>query len=234
VLLERDLAVSVPGSLSERPLLTLLQLGGAPRPRLVASRAALIIIDAQREYAEGPVMVDGLDAAMKEIGRLRSWAKGARVPVIHVRHEGRSGAPLFGAGSMGADFLPGCVPAAGEVVVTKRLPNSFAQTDLQTVLKQAGRDHLVLAGFMTHMCVDTTARAALDLGYQTAIVAAATADRRLPDLHGVPIPSSLVARSSLAALADRFATVLEDTAALVSLIDLPENPCRGGSQWLPG
>ena len=67
---------------------------------------------------------------------------------------------------------------------------------------------------MTHMCVSSTVRAALDLGYRCSVVAGACATRDLPDGAGGVIAANQLQRAELAALADRFATVLADAAAL--------------------
>jgi nicotinamidase-related amidase len=68
---------------------------------------------------------------------------------------------------------------------------------------------------MTHMCVEATARAALDHGFKTTVVAAATATRDLPDpLTGNTVPAAEVQRNALAALADRFATISANAAAI--------------------
>ena len=73
-------------------------------------------------------------------------------------------------------------PGPGEPVVIKNYPNSFVGTDLDARLRQAPGRELILAGFMTHMCVDSTARGAFNLGYHPTVVASATATRTLPDL----------------------------------------------------
>ena len=112
--------------------------------------------------------------------------------------------------------MPLLTPAAGEVVVRKTLPNAFAGTDLDALLKSTGRTELIIAGFMTHMCVSATARAALDLKYRTTVVANAAATRDLPDPLGGTIPASVVHRVALSELADRFAIVVKDTAALTA------------------
>jgi nicotinamidase-related amidase len=69
---------------------------------------------------------------------------------------------------------------------------------------------LVMIGFMTHMCVSSTARAAVDLGYRVTINAAACATRNLPDGAGSAIPAATVHRVALAELADRFAIVVHE------------------------
>ena len=68
---------------------------------------------------------------------------------------------------------------------------------------------------MTHMCVEATARAAIDLGLKATVVASGTATRNLPDpLTGATVPATEVQRNALAALADRFATIVADQAAI--------------------
>ncbi len=96
----------------------------------------------------------------------------------------------------------------------KPLPNAFAQTDLAEKLEAAGRKQLIVTGFMTHMCVSSTVRAALDLGYRCTVVANACATRDLPDGKGGVIAASALHDAELAALADRFCTVVPDAASL--------------------
>jgi len=73
----------------------------------------------------------------------------------------------------------------------------------------------VLVGFMTHLCVEATARASIDLGFKATVIASATATRPLPDpLGGPAIGAEEVQRNALAAMADRFATVAAKVDAL--------------------
>lgn len=111
-------------------------------------------------------------------------------------------------------FAPEAAPAPSETVITKTLPNAFAGTALDAVLRQIGRKQLIVAGCMTHMCVSATVRAALDHGYPATVVAAACATRDLSDGHGGVIAAATVHRVALAELADRFATVVENVAVL--------------------
>ena len=72
----------------------------------------------------------------------------------------------------------------GETVLVKSLPNAFAGTPLADLVRATGRREIVIAGFATHMCVSATARSALDHGFRTTVVAAATATRDLPHVCG--------------------------------------------------
>jgi nicotinamidase-related amidase len=102
-------------------------------------------------------------------------------------------------------------PQNGEPVVVKNFPNSFVQTDLDDVLKTANATNLVLAGFMTHMCVNSTARGAFNLGYSPTVVASATATRALPGLGDDTVSAEAMQAASLAAMADLFAVVVPGT-----------------------
>jgi nicotinamidase-related amidase len=77
-------------------------------------------------------------------------------------------------------------------------------------LKTAGASNLVLAGFMTHMCVNSTARGAFSLGYAPTVVASATATRALPGLGDETVSAAAMQSASLAAMADLFAVVVPD------------------------
>lgn len=195
---------------------SLLQIVKAPLHPSPLDTSALVIIDAQLEYQNGKLPLDGIDNAVLEAAKLLKLARERGVPVFHVVHHSPAGAPLFAEDGPYAPIMPLLTPAAGEVVVRKTLPNSFAGTDLDALVKSTGRTELIIAGFMTHMCVSATARAATDLKYRSTVVANATATRDLPDPLGGTIPASVVHRVALTELADRFAIVVKDTAALTA------------------
>lgn len=194
---------------------TLRDLRGATRPPAIdPASAALVIIDAQQEYMRGPLALEGMPQALAEIVRLRAWAAAHHVPVIHVRQESPAGAAVFAAGSPGAEIIGTVAPAPGEPVVTKVYPNAFNKTDLQPLLQELGRRQLILTGFMAHMCLDSTSRAAFDLDYQVFVVASATAERAIPGPDGNVVDAQTLRRVTLTSLNDRFAWVLPDAAAL--------------------
>lgn len=195
---------------------TLLQIAGAAPRSPQWKDAALILIDHQAEYTKGGVPLAGIDAAISEIAQLLKQARAAGAPVFHVVHHAKSGAALFDPQREYVNIIDGLEPQEGEVTVIKALPNSFANTTLDAELKKAGKKELIIAGFATHMCISATTRSALDHGYVSTVVAAACATRDLPDaLGGGVVSAAEVQRASLAALADRFATVVPSAAALV-------------------
>lgn len=197
---------------------SLLAMAGAPLEPSPWDKAALVLIDAQMEYVEGKLPLYGIRPALQEAARVLDLAREKGAPVIHIVHHGRPGGALFNPDGPLSKIAPEVAPVKGEAVIPKGLPNAFAKTDLQKTLEATGRKELVVVGFMTHMCVSASVRAALDLGYRTTVVADATATRDLPDplmcpeSHGVQ-KADTVHRATLAALADRFAIVVRNARA---------------------
>ena len=196
------------------PPRTLLEIAGVSvsPPRL--RDATIVVIDAQHEYVDGVLALPCVGPALDEIGNLLARARATTTPIIHIVHHGPESGP-FAPDSAGAEIASPATPAPGEAVLGKRLPNAFASTDLANRVAALKRAHIVLVGFMTHMCVEATARAAIDNGLRATVIASATATRDLPDpLTGAVVPAAEVHRNALAALADRFATVVPNVAAI--------------------
>ena len=187
---------------------TLREHAGTAWPPARFDEAVLLLIDAQREYTEGKLRLDGVGAAVEAIAGLLDKARRAGTPIVHVAQNGKPGGALFDPDGPMSRFIAGVEPGAGETTVIKSLPNAFAKTDLDARLKATGRTDLIVAGFMTHMCISAATRVATDLGYRATVVAGATATRDLPDGNGGVIDAATVHRVALAELADRFATVV--------------------------
>ena len=194
------------------PPKTLLEMAGAAKASPKLATSALVVIDAQNEYVDGALALPGARPALQEIAALLARARALQIPVIHIVHQGKG---LFAPDTPGAEIAADAAPAPGEPVLTKKLPNAFASTDLADRLHALKSGAIIVVGFMTHMCVEATARAAIDLGFTAAVVASATATRDLPDpLTGATVPAAEVQRNALAALADRFATVVATQAGV--------------------
>ena len=170
---------------------------------------ALLLVDIQNDYFPGGAMeLPGSLAAAENAALLLGRARERNVPVFHVMHEShRPGATFFLPGTPGAGLHPLFSPLSSETVVTKHFPNSFRGTGLHDRLSGAGVDRLVVAGMMTQMCIDTTVRAATDLGYGCVLVSDACAARALA-WEGRPIPAEEVHAVFLAALSGLFAEVI--------------------------
>jgi nicotinamidase-related amidase len=173
------------------------------------SNTALLIIDIQQDYFPGGKMVlEGADAAAARAREALAAFRAGRMPVLHVKHLSlRPGAGFFVPGTPGVEIHPGVAPAAGEPVIEKNFPNSFRGTPLKAQLQSAGIEHLVVAGMMTHMCVDASVRAAFDDGYRVTLLADACATRA-QSWGGETVPARQVHAAFLAALGAVYATIL--------------------------
>ncbi len=192
---------------------TLLQMAGADLTPASWEEGALVLIDCQNEYLDGMLKLPGVEAALDQCAKLLARARERGAPVIHIRHQGKAGG-AFDWDAPGGAIADAVAAAADEPVIAKTLPNSFAGTTLAETLKATARAKPIICGFMTHMCVSATARAALDLGYFSTVVAAACATRDLPDGSGGIVAAAELHRAELAALSDRFCVIAPDAAAL--------------------
>ena len=193
---------------------TLLELAGADLrpPRL--RDASLVLIDLQYEYLAGPIALPDARRAIANSAKLLARARAAGTSIFHVAHKGRPGGLFDRAAERGA-IVAELAPLASEPVIEKGLPNAFAGTDLQARLAATERKDIILAGLMTHMCISSTARAGLDLGYRITVDANSCATRDLPDGRGGSIQAATVHEVALAEMSDRFAIIARGDGALV-------------------
>jgi len=186
---------------------TMRALSGLPLTPAGLDESVLVLIDCQNTYTRGVMELDGVATALDEAATLLERARSAGIPVIHIQHDDGPDSLYDIRGDSGA-IVDRVAPRGDEPVIVKTYPNAFVQTEFQGTLASLDAKNLVLAGFMTHMCVNSTARGAFNLGYAPTVVAAATATRALPGLHGGVVSASAIQDASLAAMADLFAVVV--------------------------
>ena len=177
---------------------------GTDAPSLKGS--ALVMIDFQNTYREGVMQLEGVEPAIKEGAKILAKARDAGIPIFHIQHDAGAGSPYDLNERVGA-IADEVAPKGGEAIIVKNYPSAFVGTDLQKQLEAAGVKDLILAGFMTHMCVNSTARSAFNLGFSPTIVASTTATRNLPGPDGSVVSAASLQSASLAAVADLFAVV---------------------------
>ena len=171
-------------------------------------KTALVIIDIQNDYFPGGnnELVNSGDASLKARQLLNAFRE-KDLPVIHIQHLSvRPGAGFFIPGTKGAAIHDNVLPLENEKVFTKNFPNSFRDTGLLNYLQQMEIEHLVIAGMMSHMCVDATARAAKDLGYSISIASDACATKDLV-IENNTVKANDVHNSFMAALSYFYADV---------------------------
>jgi nicotinamidase-related amidase len=164
-------------------------------------KTALLLIDIQKDYFPGGRMelVKPLEAAKQAYELLQCFREHHQLHV-HIQHVSTApGASYFLPGTTGTDIHDAVAHFEGEPLVIKHFPNSFRETNLFDLLKGSDIGRVIITGMMTHMCVDATARAAADFGFQTMVAEDACATRDLT-YGDITIPAEHVHKAFLAAL----------------------------------
>ena len=171
-------------------------------------KKALLIIDIQNDYFPGGRMeLEGSDAASERAAELVAGFRERGLPVIHVQHLSvRPGATFFLPDTDGVNIHTRVAPLDRETLIQKHFPNAFRETALHEHLRKAGIDELVIAGMMTHMCVDATTRAAADQGLRCSLAHDACATRALT-FGDTRVPAEHVQCSFVSALSGTYAVV---------------------------
>jgi nicotinamidase-related amidase len=147
---------------------------------------------------------------------LAAWRTTAR-PIYHVRHDSTEPHSHYRPGQAGHQFKPEAMPHPGEPVVAKRTNSAFIGTDLESRLRQAGVQTLIVAGVITNNSVEATVRMAGNLGFATFVVEDACFTFGRMDWAGTWRTAAEVHAMSLANLADEYAIVLTTAEILAAL-----------------
>ena len=128
---------------------------------------ALLVIDVQQEYFKGALPISYPAGHLHAILQVMDNAAKAGVPTAVIRHhQADSESPIFRLNSEMWQLHPEVAERPRSILIEKQLPGSFTGTGLEAWLRQVGADTVSIAGYMTHMCCDTTARQAFHLGYK--------------------------------------------------------------------
>jgi nicotinamidase-related amidase len=185
-------------------------MGFNPAP---LKESALVMVDCQNTYRRGVMQLSHVEPAILVAQQLLQIARDLHIPIIHIQHDAGVGTPYDVTAEIG-QISDEVAPKNGESVITKNYPNAFIATPLEAQLKALRIEHVVLAGFMTHMCINSTARGAFNLGFKPTVVASACATRSLVGPNGKVIDAQTMHDSALAAIRDLFAVVVDDVASL--------------------
>ncbi|MER8041444.1 isochorismatase family protein [Streptomyces sp. NPDC094032] len=191
---------------------TLRDLNGFDRTPASLADATLLLIDYQNTYTRGVMELDGWEAALESAAELLARARAAGATVVHVVNDGGEGTPYDIRAEIGR-IHPRVAPVEGEAVVVKTAPDAFVGTDLAEHLDAAGHKDLVVAGFMTHMCVAFTTAGAFLRGDRPTVVADACATRPLGSAVA-EVSAEELHRAALATIGDLYGVVVPNGAAL--------------------
>ncbi|MDR5778572.1 cysteine hydrolase family protein [Caballeronia sp. LZ065] len=189
-------------------------------------RRALIVIDVQNEYVTGnlPIEYPDVNVSLANIGRAMDAAQRHGVPVVVVQNFAPASAPIFARGSALADLHETVTSRPRAHYVEKSLPSAFAGTDLADWLSAHEIDTLVIAGYMTHNCDDSTVKHAVHAGLAVEFLADATGAVPYENRAG-RASAEEIHRVFTVVMQSRFAAVL-DTAEWIAALDTGEPPVR--------
>jgi len=180
-------------------LISLLSVNAQQKRNM--EKTALLIIDVQNDYFPGGKMtLEGAERAGRKAQEILRFFRKNHLPVIHIRHiDGSKEAAFFLPDTAGSEINALVAPEANEKVIIKHFPNSFRETDLLEFLQKNWIKNLVITGMMTDVCVESTTRAAFDLGFNNIIIGDATATRDR-ELNGKMVKAEEIQRSFLAGI----------------------------------
>lgn len=148
-------------------------------------KRALVVIDVQKEYFDGALPITGREDSLGKICAVMDAAGKAGIPRIVVQHTMPGpDLPIFQRGTPAWDLHPEIARRGSELKIEKNLPGSFTNTGLEDWLRSQGVDTVVIAGYMTHMCCDTTARQAVHRGFKVEFLSDATGTLPLENTAG--------------------------------------------------
>jgi nicotinamidase-related amidase len=132
--------------------------------------SALLVIDVQNGMFSDPKdpVYQG-EKLIETIKKLIYEMRQKSFPIIYVRHEGPPGSPLE-KGSYGYEIRSEITPLKSDSIINKTTPNSFVNTNLQSLLDDRNITELIICGLQSELCIDTTCRQAAALGYKVILI----------------------------------------------------------------
>ncbi|RSL33917.1 cysteine hydrolase [Salibacterium salarium] len=171
---------------------------------------ALIIVDIQNDYfPDGKMELSNPEKAAANAAKVLEWFRqNNKDNIFHVQHIANDpGLGFFLPNTDGAELNETTLPLEHESTIIKHAPNSFFQTELESKLREKGVTKLVVAGMMTHMCIDATVRNAVELGFETTLIEDACATKAL-NYQDKTVPAEQVHYAFVSALNGMYANVI--------------------------
>jgi nicotinamidase-related amidase len=168
----------------------------------------LLVIDVQNEYFTGKLPIKYPENAFNNILIAMNIARFQKIPIVLIQHTNPSDASTFANGTDGWEIHSQIASKHHDRLIEKTLPGSFTETNLEDYLKQNNIDTITIAGFMTQMCCDTTARQAFELGFNVEFLSDATGTLDVFNYAGY-VSAEELHRSILITQAMKFSKVLK-------------------------
>lgn len=172
-------------------------------------KRALLVIDVQNEYFTGKLPVSYPAGSLANVLRAMDAARARGVPVVAIQHASpQADAAVFRKGSKEWELHAEVASRPHDVLIHKSLPGSFTGTNLERWLRERGVGTVVIAGYMTQMCCDTTARQAVHLGFSAEFLADATGTLAVTNTAGT-VTGEELHRAILVTQQMRFSSVIK-------------------------
>lgn len=188
--------------------------------RSLSRNAALLVVDMQMGFDDPAWGVRNNPKAEGNVAALLAAWRRAGAPVLHVHHDSQNPSSPLRPGAPGNAVKREARPLPGERVYRKRVNSAFIGSSLEADLRSMGAPALAIVGLTTNHCISTTARMAGNLGFDTFVVADATAAFARANLDGRYRSAEDVHHAALSDLQDEFAQVVETWAVLAALAAL--------------
>ena len=131
-------------------------------------RHALIVIDMQQgAFIDGPPKLDSTGLILR-LNRLAGAVRAHGGSAVFIQHDGPPG-DAFDPDRPGWKLLQSLDVRSEDAIIRKRACDAFLDTALDGHLRAKGAERLIVAGWATDYCVDTTVRSALARGYPTLV-----------------------------------------------------------------
>jgi len=183
-------------------------------PLALGPKPALILVDIQTAFDDPFWGNRNNPGAEKNAARLLHAWRAVRAPVFHVRHSSTNPNSTLHASKPGFRLKPEVEPTGDEPVITKSVNSAFIGTDLESRLRDAGIQEVVIAGLTTPHCVSTSTRMAGNLGFDAYVVSDAVAAFDLAGPDGAITDAETIHRISLITLHAEFATIVDTKSVL--------------------
>lgn len=175
---------------------------------------ALLLIDIQNDYFPGgKCVLKNTKTTFNKIQKLENEFHKVNKPVFYIQHISNGTTPFFFQNTTGADLYRELSPQKNDEIIVKHEPDSFYKTDLQAKLNSHNINKLIVCGWMTQMCLDTTVRSAYSKGYSINVISDACTTKDLA-LNGEIISANTVNKVFLSALNSKFSKVISTSEYL--------------------
>lgn len=175
-------------------------------------RRALIVIDVQNEYVSGNLLIEypPIQQSLAAVGRAIDAAQAAGIPVVAVQHSAAPNSPVFAKGSPGWELHSVVTSRGYDHLIEKTKPSAFIDTDLAAWIAMHGIDTLVVAGYMTQHCDNSTILQAMHAGLKVEF---------LHDAAGSPSYANRAGHASAQEIHNSYCVVLQSGFAAVLSTD---------------